>query len=245
VEGTVSHCDAPAVHRSVRIRHTPQRRRVARLLALPTRPQLVALSGSGGAHGYSRIEQTLAAEWIERANVRLIHHLGDGADYASFDCNRFMRVPGSRNLKSGRYCQIVHADLSSRAYDVRDVVGGLPDPPADDPRAPSGSAAHRLRRRSAGPLSAIRSTAGRRASTSPRCAGSRNTAARRRTTATSGARLLSGERESGVHQRFATTRGTSASTRSAPAPEFRARFAPRGFRLGRQRRRAPRGRPRR
>src|SRR3954451_7941962 len=108
----------------------------ARLLALPARPHLVAFSGSGGAHGYWRIEQTLAAEWIERANVRLIHHLGDGADYASFDRNRFMRVPGTRNFKSGRFCQLVYADLSSRAYDVRDLVGGLPDPPPDDPRAP-------------------------------------------------------------------------------------------------------------
>jgi hypothetical protein len=114
----------------------------ARLLALPSRPHLVALSGSGGAHGYWRIEQTLAADWIERANVRLIHHLGDGADYASFDRNRFMRVPGTRNFKSGRFCQIVHADLTSRAYDVRELVGGLPEPPADDPRAPK-----RIRRR--------------------------------------------------------------------------------------------------
>ena len=79
----------------------------ARLLALPARPHLVAFSGSGGAHGYWRIEQTLGAEWIERANVRLIHHLGEGADYASFDRNRFMRVPGSRNVKSGRYCQVL------------------------------------------------------------------------------------------------------------------------------------------
>src|SRR3954454_1759489 len=108
----------------------------ARLLALPTRPHLVAFSGSGGAHGYWRIEQTLDAEWIERANVRLIHHLGDGADYASYDRNRFMRLPGTRNFKSGRYCQVIHADLTSRAYDVRDLVGELPDPPADDPRAP-------------------------------------------------------------------------------------------------------------
>jgi hypothetical protein len=118
----------------------------ARLVAMPARPYLVALSGSGGAHGYWRIEQTLAAEWIERANVRLINHLGDGADYASFDRNRFMRVPGTRNFKSGRLCQIVHADLPSRAYDVRDLVGGLPDPPADDPRAPK-----RIRRRQTAP----------------------------------------------------------------------------------------------
>src|SRR4051812_32615235 len=118
----------------------------ARLLALPARPHLVSLSGSGGAHGYWRIEQTLEAEWIERANVRLIHHLGDGADYASYDRNRFMRVPGTRNFKSGRFCQVVHADLTSRAYDARDLLGGLPDPPADDPRAPK-----RIRRREVAP----------------------------------------------------------------------------------------------
>jgi hypothetical protein len=35
----------------------------ARLLALPARPHLVALSGSGGAHGYWRIEQTLEAHY--------------------------------------------------------------------------------------------------------------------------------------------------------------------------------------
>jgi hypothetical protein len=118
----------------------------ARLLSLPTRPHLVAFSGSGGAHGYWRIEQTLAAEWIERANVRLIHHLGDGADYASYDRNRFMRLPGTRNFKSGRYCQVIYADLTSRAYDVRDLVGDLPDPPADDPRAPK-----RIRRQHTAP----------------------------------------------------------------------------------------------
>jgi hypothetical protein len=57
-----------------------------------------------------------------------------------------MRVPGTRNLKSGRFCQVVHADLTSRAYDVRDLVGDLPDPPADDPRAPK-----RIRRRQMAP----------------------------------------------------------------------------------------------
>jgi hypothetical protein len=118
----------------------------ARLLTLPTRPHLVAFSGSGGAHGYWRIEQTLHAEWIERANVRLIHHLGDGADYASYDRNRFMRLPGTRNGKSGRYCQVIYADMTSRAYDVRDLVGELADPPPDDPRAPK-----RIRRQHTAP----------------------------------------------------------------------------------------------
>ena len=109
------------------------------LLRFPCAPHLVAFSGSGGAHGYWRIEQTLAAEWIERANVRLIHHLGDGADYASYDRNRFMRLPGARNGKSGRYCQLVHADLTSRAYDVRDLVG---EPARPARRRPARAEAH-------------------------------------------------------------------------------------------------------
>ena len=74
------------------------------------------------------------------------------------------------NGKSGRYCQVIHADLTSRAYDVRDLVGGLPDPPADDPARRSASAADRRRRRRGGRRSTTRSTAGRRASTSPPCA---------------------------------------------------------------------------
>src|SRR3954452_1432741 len=60
--------------------------------------------------------------------------------------NRFLRLPGGINGKNGRRCQLVYADLSSRAYDARDLVGGLPDPPADDPRAPK-----RIRRRGTPP----------------------------------------------------------------------------------------------
>ena len=55
-------------------------------------------------------------------------------------------MPGGVNGKNGRHCHLVHADLTSRAYDVRDLVGGLPDPPADDPRAPK-----RIRRREMAP----------------------------------------------------------------------------------------------
>jgi hypothetical protein len=110
------------------------------LLRFPMPPHVVVFSGSGGAHGYWRVENILSAEWIERANARLIHALE--ADWASYDRNRFLRFPGGVNGKNGRHCQLIHADLTSRAYDVRDLVGGLPDPPADDPRAPK-----RIRRR--------------------------------------------------------------------------------------------------
>jgi hypothetical protein len=106
----------------------------AALLRFPMPPHVVVFSGSGGAHGYWRVEHILRAEWIERANARLIHALE--ADWASYDRNRFLRMPGGINGKVGRYCHLVHADLTSRAYDIRDLVGGLPDPPADDPRAP-------------------------------------------------------------------------------------------------------------
>ena len=116
----------------------------AALLRFPMPPHVVVFSGSGGAHGYWRVENILAAEWIERANARLIHALE--ADWASYDRNRFLRMPGGVNGKNGRYCHIIHADLTSRAYDVRDLVGGLPDPPADDPRAPK-----RIRRRQVAP----------------------------------------------------------------------------------------------
>jgi hypothetical protein len=112
----------------------------AALLRFPMPPHVVVFSGSGGAHGYWRVEHILRAEWIERANARLIHALE--ADWASYDRNRFLRMPGGVNGKNGRYCHLIHADLTSRAYDVRDLVGGLPDPPADDPRAPK-----RIRRR--------------------------------------------------------------------------------------------------
>ena len=106
----------------------------AALLHFPMPPHVVVFSGSGGAHGYWRVENVLGAEWIERANARLIHALE--ADWASYDRNRFLRMPGGINGKSGRYCHLIHADLTSRAYDVRDLVGDLPDPSPDDPRAP-------------------------------------------------------------------------------------------------------------
>src|SRR3954453_13487916 len=82
----------------------------AALVRFPTPPHGGVFSGSGGAHGYWRVEEILGAAWIERANARLIHALE--ADWASYDRNRFLRMPGGINGKNGRSCHLIHADLS-------------------------------------------------------------------------------------------------------------------------------------
>jgi len=117
---------------------------------------LVVLSGgSGGAHAYWRLDRPLHAttvnpntdeivEWIERANQRLIHHLGRwidvvedgqdrrrfvGADRACADRSRVMRVAGTKNHKTGAYARIAWADFSLPSYDVGQLIGQLPDMP--------------------------------------------------------------------------------------------------------------------
>ena len=118
--------------------------------ALPDATRTSSCSPARAARTATGASSTpLAAEWIERANARLIHALD--ADWASYDRNRFLRMPGGVNGKNGRHCHLIHADLTSRAYDVRDLVGGLPDPPADDPRAPK-----RIRRGQTAPSAATR-----------------------------------------------------------------------------------------
>lgn len=78
-------------------------------------------------------------EHIERANLRLIHALGhrfdeDGrqiptvADVKCRDRPRLLRLAGTRNGKSGRYSRIIYADRFLAPYNVRDLVGDLPDP---------------------------------------------------------------------------------------------------------------------
>jgi hypothetical protein len=116
-------------------------------------PHLVLESGgSGGAHAYWRLTEPLLAlyetpkgdtiEWIERANLRLIHALGHRFDaagkqiptVADLNCkdrSRVMRLAGTRNYKTGpegRHARIVFADLQRPAYHLRDLVGDLPDP---------------------------------------------------------------------------------------------------------------------
>jgi hypothetical protein len=114
---------------------------------------LVQTGGSGGVHAYWKLDRPLAAthhiertgevvEPIERAHLRLIHHLGtdaDGkpcvADAAVKDRSRVLRLAGTVNYKTGEYARILEADLRLPAYPIRTLVGDLADPA---PRTPPG-----------------------------------------------------------------------------------------------------------
>lgn len=93
--------------------------------------------GSGGVHAYWRLERPLAAvrvdaqsgevtQPIERANVRLIAHLG--GDPKCRDRSRVMRLCGSPNHKKGDWARIISADLALAPYSLYELVGDLPDP---------------------------------------------------------------------------------------------------------------------
>ncbi len=106
---------------------------------------LIESAGSGGMHAYWKLEHELPAvqlddrtgevvEWIERANLRLIHRLGIGPDgnpsVADRQCaerSRVMRLAGTVNWKTGRYARIVQADLALAPYPIAQLVGDLPD----------------------------------------------------------------------------------------------------------------------
>ena len=115
---------------------------------------LVETGGSGGVHAYWRLDQPLPAshvvretgelvEPIERAHLRLIHHLGTDrhgkptvADPQVKDRSRVLRLAGTVNGKTGAYARILEVDFQLSAYPVRGLVGDLPDPaPATAPAA--------------------------------------------------------------------------------------------------------------
>lgn len=114
---------------------------------LAERPcHLLIESSVGHAHAYWKLDRPLPAtvviestgglvEPIERAHLRLIHHLGtdaDGkpnvADPACAERSRVMRLTGSVNGKTGAHARILEADLALPAYPIRQLVGDLPDP---------------------------------------------------------------------------------------------------------------------
>ena len=112
---------------------------------------LVESGGSGGAHAYWRLAEPLPAtrvieatgelvEPIERAHLRLIHHLGVGpdgkpnvADPACAERSRVMRLAGTQNGKTGAHARIVDADLELPGYPIAQLVGHLPDPTPTTP----------------------------------------------------------------------------------------------------------------
>jgi hypothetical protein len=123
---------------------------------LAERPcHLLVESSAGHAHAYWKLDRPLSAtalieatgellEPIERAHLRLIHHLGtdaDGkpnvADPACAERSRVLRLAGSVNGKTGTYARILEADLALPAYPIRQLVGDLPDPTEYAPLRPS------------------------------------------------------------------------------------------------------------
>ncbi|HEX5922740.1 MAG TPA: hypothetical protein VFY45_02835 [Baekduia sp.] len=107
---------------------------------------LIESAGSGGVHAYWQLDRPLrarsdaeeAAAWsepIERAHLRLIHHLGvdhrgkpNVADPVVRDRSRVMRLAGTINHKTGQHARILEADFCLAPYAIDELVGDLPDP---------------------------------------------------------------------------------------------------------------------
>ena len=127
---------------------------------------LLVESSAGHAHAYWKLDRPLPAtmviestgervEPIERAHLRLIHHLGTDADSkpnvadpACAERSRVMRLAGSVNGKAGALARILEADLALPAYPIRQLVGDLPDPvPPAPPRVhPTGTSSDPYKR---------------------------------------------------------------------------------------------------
>ena len=92
-------------------------------------PSIVIASGTGSnCHAYWPLTEPLAADEVERANRRLAHALG--ADAASADAARILRVPGTYSHKHQPPVPVDALRLDvDRRLAVADVIGALPDPP--------------------------------------------------------------------------------------------------------------------
>jgi hypothetical protein len=103
---------------------------VVALEAFEPAPGIVIASGSGSnCHAHWPLVEPLGRDEVERANRRLAYALG--ADPASADAARILRVPGTLSHKHQPPTRVdaVRLDIA-RSVDAADVVGSLPDPPA-------------------------------------------------------------------------------------------------------------------
>lgn len=114
---------------------------VAALGQFEPAPAIVIGSGSGtNCHAYWPLTEPLTRDEVERANRRLAHELG--ADPASADAARILRVPGTLSHKHDPPTRVDALRLDPGArVNVTDVVGGLPDPPEPARSAPTPTAA--------------------------------------------------------------------------------------------------------
>ena len=125
---------------------------VAAMRRFDPQPSIVIASGTASnCHAYWPLTRPVCRDEVERANRRLAHALG--ADPASADAARILRVPATWNHKHQPPTPVDPLRLDpTRRLAAADVVGGLADPPAP-PRPASVGA--RDARRDVDPLLAI------------------------------------------------------------------------------------------
>lgn len=98
---------------------------VSALRRFEPRPSMVISSGRG-LHGYWQLSAAAAPNAAARANRRLARALS--ADPKSTDPARVLRPPCTYNHK--REAAVLCTYLDPTAFDMADVVGGLPDDPS-------------------------------------------------------------------------------------------------------------------
>lgn len=94
---------------------------------------VVSTGGSGGVHAYWRLSVPASRDEIVVLNRKLVGRLQ--ADRQSVNAGRFLRVPGSLNMKgddkiaegADGCCRILWADLMRPPYDADELVDGLTD----------------------------------------------------------------------------------------------------------------------
>ncbi len=103
---------------------------VAALAEFEPAPSIVIGSGTASnCHAYWPLTEPLARDELEGANRRLAYALG--ADLASADAARILRVPGTFSHKHQPPTPVDTIRLEpERQLHAGDVVGALPDPPA-------------------------------------------------------------------------------------------------------------------
>jgi len=113
----------------------------ARLERFEHPPTILVASGTAGhLHAYWCLRTLAGALKTERANRRLVHHLG--GDPRSADAARILRPPQTLNHKHAPPWPVELIALEpARAYELDELVGGLEDPP--EPPPPRGSVTRR------------------------------------------------------------------------------------------------------
>jgi hypothetical protein len=107
---------------------------LARLRAFTPRPSIVVRSGSpDSVHAYWALWPPISPDQAEVANRRIAHAIG--ADRRAVDAARILRPPDTVNWKGDEPTAVELGYFEAEVHTVEQVVGSLPDPPAE--RAPA------------------------------------------------------------------------------------------------------------